>query len=333
MKRVSISEIMDATGLSRATVDRAINGRGRVHPRTREVVEETLRRLQAPEEAPRTPRPVADIVLRVGKGMMAQMRSGWDAADPDGSFHDAFAMTDGDLAGLVETLCRDVSRPLILTAKNTDHLVDVLREARGRGKRVIAMVSDLDQEARDFHVGIDNRAAGQTAAFLIGRTLGDRPSSVGVVLGNPAFRCHEDREIGYRSGLRANHPRVVLSAEAQGEDSTDVTREATLRMLEDHPALGAIYNVGGGNQGLAEALKETGRTGDVLVVSHEVNAVTAPLLRSGAIDFALSADPAALLDEALRLAQADETGAGRDSHLLDFGVFTRSNLPSYAPLA
>ena len=75
MRRVTVAEIMRETGLSRATVDRVLNGRGHVHDRTRAVVEDAFRRLSMPEvSAPAGP-PVADIALRVGKGMMAQMRA------------------------------------------------------------------------------------------------------------------------------------------------------------------------------------------------------------------------------------------------------------------
>ena len=255
MRRVSVADIMRETGLSRATVDRVLNRRGSVHPRTRAVVEETLGRLSSPGgEVALTP--VADIAMRVGKGMMTQMRQAWAAADVRGIFEDLHLASEEAVLRRVEGLCRDVTRPLILTAKNSDRLTAVLRQARGRGKRIIAMVSDLAPAARDGFVGIDDRAAGQTAAFLIGRMLGDRPTTVGVVSGNSAFRCHEDREIGFRTGLRANFPKVVLAAEAQGEDSAELTREAVARMLRAQPALAAIYNVGGGNVGLVEALRQ-----------------------------------------------------------------------------
>lgn len=329
MRRVTVSDIMQETGLSRATVDRVLNGRGSVHPRTRAVVEETLRRLAAPEDT-RPSATVADIALRVGRGMMAQMRRAWADTGVQGAFEDMHLASEEQVLRRVEALCRDTSRPLILTAKNSDRLAAFLHGARARGKRIVAAVSDLAPAARDAFVGIDDRAAGQTAAFLIGRALGDRPTTVGVVLGNLAFRCHEDREIGFRTGLRANFPKVVLSAEAQGEDSATLTRDAVLRMLKSHPAIGAIYNVGGGNVGLVDALRQTGRDRDVLVVGHETNDVTVPLLRDGGMDFALSAHPRAVLDEALRLASAPAGEATPDRSLIDFGVFTRFNLPAFA---
>lgn len=330
MRRVTVADIMRETGLSRATVDRALNGRGRVHDRTRLVVEETLRKLMSPG-AEAAQRPVqADIALRLGKGMMAQMRTAWAASGAKGAFHDLHMADEATVLRCVEGLCKDPTRPLIVTVKASDRMTAVLSAARAKGKRVVAMISDLVPPARDAFVGLEDRSVGQTAAFLIGRALGDRPTTVGVVLGSPAFRCHEDREIGFRSGLRAHFPKVVIAGEAQGEDSADLTRNAVARMLRDHPALGAIYNVGGGNVGLVEALRGAGRASDMLVVGHEVNPVTAPLLRAGAMDFALAGDPARLLEAALALsAETDPTLLGAGRHL-DFGVYTRFNLPAFS---
>lgn len=333
MRRVTVADIMRETGLSRATVDRALNGRGRVHDRTRLVVEETLRKLMSPG-AEAAGRPLqADIALRVGKGMLGQMRAAWAASGTKGAFHDLHMADEATVMRVVESLCKDASRPLILTVKSSDRIAGLLSAARARGKRVVAVISDLAPSARDAFVGLDDRAVGQTAAFLIGRMLGDRPTTVGVVLGSPAFRCHEDREIGFRTGLRANFPKVVISGEAQGEDSADLTRLAVSRLLRDQPALGAIYNVGGGNLGLVEALRAAGRAQDMLVVGHEVNPVTTPLLRAGEIDFALAGDLQALLSSALSLAGKADAAPQGAAALMDFGVYTRFNLPSFATLS
>lgn len=329
MRRVTVAEIMRETGLSRATVDRVLNRRGNVHDRTRAAVEEAFRHLSMPGvPAPAGPL-VADVALRVGKGMMAQMRAAWNKSGSAGAFHDLHMADETAVLRCVEGLCKDPSCPLILTAKNSDRLSAVLAGARAKGKRIIAMVSDLAPIARDAFVGLDDRAAGQTAAFLIGRMLGDRPTTVGVVLGSPAFRCHEDREIGFRTGLRANFPKVIISGEAQGEDSADLTRKAVAELLARHPALGAIYNVGGGNAGMIEALRAVGRVADMLVIGHEVNPVTVPLLQSGAMDFAISGDPSEMLAAALRLAGAVEPGQTAPPTLCSFGIYTRFNMPAF----
>jgi LacI family transcriptional regulator len=333
MRRVSIVEIMQQTGLSRATVDRVLNGRGRVHARTREAVEETVRNLRALEPDRQEGGPEADIVLRLGRGMLGLMRTAWEGANASGAFHDMYQANEREMVRVVGKLCEDVSRPLIVTTMNTSKVADVLRDARRRGKKIISMISDISADARDFHVGIDDRAAGRTAAFLVGRILGDRPTTVGVVVGDIAYRNHEDREIGFRTGLRAHFPKVVVSGEAFGGDNVEATFDAASRLLAAHPALSALYNVGGANFGLVKALKEAGRSQDVLVIGHEVNSVTAPLIREESMDFSIATDPSLLLARAFSLLGSKEEDRASDTVLLDFAIYTRFNMPSFANLA
>ena len=331
MRRVTVADIMRETGLSRATVDRVLNERGHVHPRTKRVIQETLTRLQTPTEPRGNTTVAADMILRVGRGMTRQMTAAWAARGVEGAIHDVYDTSEDEIIRLIEGLSEDISRPLILTVKNTDKIVEALREARRRGKRIVTLVSDVAADARDHFIGIDNRAAGQTAAFLIGRAIGFRPTTVGVVVGDIAFRCHEDREIGFRSGLRAHFPKVALTGEAYGEDSPELTYKAVRKLLDEQPALGALYNVGGGNQGLTAALQEAGRTEDVMVIGHDVNFVTTPLLREHRMDCVIASDPALLLDAALQVSGQGHPDGGRDSTLIDFAIYTRFNLPSFAP--
>jgi len=329
MRRVSISELVRYTGLSRATVDRAMNSRGGVHRRTLEIIDDAIKILSH-THASSIPTQSVDIVVRVGRGMAKQLESAWNGMPIDSAFHDVYPADESAMLSIIDPLCDDLSRPLIITAKNTQRLTDRLREARLKGKRIIALVSDLASDARDGFVGIDDRAAGQTAAYLIGCTLGDRPTTVAVVVGDTAFRCHEDREIGFRTGLRANYPKIVLRGEARGEDSPAKTREAVLQLLLENPAIGAIYNVGGGNKGLVEAAAEAGRSDDLLIVAHEANEVTVPLLRENKISFTLAANPADQLREAVRLATMEAPDGNRDVTALDFSIYTQFNLPAFA---
>ena len=63
-----------------------------------------------------------------------------------------------------------------------------------------------------------------------------------MIVGDYAFRCHEDREIGFRAYLRTAFPEVVLADVARGEDSPQQTRRATLDLFAVHPEI-AVYNV------------------------------------------------------------------------------------------
>jgi LacI family transcriptional regulator len=106
----------------------------------------------------------------------------------------------------------------------TPPIVDELKRLRQSGKRVMALVSDLDLSARSAYLGIDNRAAGNVAAYLTGRHLEGRSGAeVAVVVGSFSYRCHEDREIGFRSVMRQQFKSVKVLEVIKGEDSDEAT--------------------------------------------------------------------------------------------------------------
>ena len=328
--RPTIADIVRESGVSRATVDRVLNDRTGVHPRTRNTVERAIAKLTA-TGGPQDAQPAIDFALRLDTGAMAQIRSNSAClGDRPHQFHDLHQKNETAVLAVVHELCDDVSRPLVLTVKNNPQIVAELSKARRRGKPVIALISDLPEEARDAYVGIDNRAAGATAAFLVGRALGDRPTTVGFVLGDHTYRCHEDREIGFRSALRSHFTRVVVAGEAIGQDSPLVTRAVVRQLLESHPGIGAIYNMSGGNAGMAEAVAEVGRTRDILLITHEVNDITVPLLRTGKLDYLISQDPRDLLTEAVRQIDVLRSHRLTGEVLVDFNVHTLFNIPSYS---
>lgn len=328
-RRASIKEIIRATGYSRATVDRVLNGRGSVHPQTREAIHAARdgileQRPQKPQARPATG-PV-DIVMQAGRGFADELLRIVAAAHPTIAVTDLYQQGEAAAHGALATACEDATRPLLAIVKNDATTTRILAAARQRGKRVVALVSDLDPLCRDAFVGIDDRAAGQTAAFIIGNLLRGRDARVGVVVGSASFRCHEDREIGFRSQLRAQAPELTICDAVKGDDSPEMTREAVSALLAAEPDLAAIYNVAGGNLGLAQALREAGRADSVFVVAHETNRNTVPLAQEGVVDFLIGQDTARMLERALAAATSPTLSADDVITHVPCAVFTRFNL-------
>lgn len=331
MQKIRISDICLATGLSRSTVDRALNGRGQVHARTIETIQRTVLHLSGEErETARETHIPVDVLLRLGSGMMRQMKLAFDSVKrPADRFHDLCQLNEETVLRELREVCADTKRAAIVAVKDTDRIRSLLARSRKAGKRIVAFISELGADARDGFVGIDNKAAGATAAYLITEAIGDRPATVGVVVGDNAFRCHEDREIGFRTTLREIGRRVVLAGEARGEDNADRTYHAVRRMLDAHPGIGAIYNVSGGNLGLVRALKELGREQDIMVISHELTNISVPLLYESSLNFMFSQDPMTLLSEGMDMARSPQL-LNDSRKNVDFGIYTRYNLPNYA---
>ena len=86
-----------------------------------------------------------------------------------------------------------LEHPRVLEAVNT--LAD-------RGVSVVTLISDLSNSRRVSYVCIDNRAAGRTAGYLLGRFIGSRRGQIAIIAGSLSYRAHEEREMGFRHILR-----------------------------------------------------------------------------------------------------------------------------------
>lgn len=208
--------------------------------------------------------------------------------------------------------------------------LEVLCRICQNGKPVVAISTDLDAVARVGFVGMDNRRAGQIAAFIVGRTLERvEVADVAVVVGYDSYRGHEDREIGFRTTLREYFPHVQLVEVIKGEDSSEAAYEATRELLHRRTTIVGIYNVAGGNQGVANAILEAGLPKRPLYVAHEVNAETERLTRQHQIDYLLTQD----LDQMVLqigevLLEVKEPGGVTNlTKLLPIRVFTPFHFP------
>jgi LacI family transcriptional regulator len=200
---------------------------------------------------------------------------------------------------------------LAVVCKNIPPIIDELKRLRQAGKHVVALVSDLDSSARLAYLGIDNRAAGNVAAYLMGRHLEERSGAqVAVVVGSFSYRCHEDREIGFRSIMRQQFEGIEVLEVIKGKDSDEATYDAVRKLLQIEPNIAGVYNVAGGNRGLAQALAELQRAHRPVYITHELNRVTEPLLRTQQIDYLIVQD----LDEMVRRATQFMREIPADNH-------------------
>jgi LacI family transcriptional regulator, galactose operon repressor len=296
-RRISITEIVAATGLSRATVDRVLNKRPGVHPRTQAHVLRVLARLENDGQQEPLPLEKRDsyrfgMVLQAGetftRSVLNAVQKVTETESNAANLQPAASRSDEETIELIQTLGRDLDG-IAVVSKNIEPIKSALKELRDARKNIVALVSDLDAAVRNAYVGIDNRAAGQLAAFILGRCL-ERvgEAKVAVVVGYFSYLCQEDREIGFRSLLRQRFPEIEIVEVIKGDDSREGTYTAALRLFKNRRDIAGLYNVAGGNFGLARAIDEAGLDRRPLYIAHEVNEVTEPLLRTGVIDFLIS---------------------------------------------
>src|SRR5262245_44636254 len=186
------------------------------------------------------------------------------------------------LAGLRAT-CKGVG----LIGLDSPAVREAVRKLISRGIVVMTLVSDISHAGRVNYVGIDNRAAGRLAGYLIGRFVPGSAGKVALLAGALAYRGDEEREIGFRHILQENFPQLAIVAVREVREDAGRAYGETRALLDEHPDLRAIYCIGAGQDGIARALTELKRDRSVVFVGHDLTEDTRQYLLNGVMDVAI----------------------------------------------
>ncbi|MFT3850212.1 MAG: LacI family DNA-binding transcriptional regulator [Propionivibrio sp.] len=178
----------------------------------------------------------------------------------------------------------DLARKLLKYGQRADGVAfialehEAVREAVNRlvnmGRHVVTLVSDLSCSRRIAYVGVNNRAAGRTAGYLMGRLVGERAGKIVVIAGSLSYWGHQQREEGFRAVIDTMLPQVEILGLREAQEDPTQTYRLTRTVLREHADLTGIYNIGGGPDGVARAIKEARMAQKVLYVAHEVTSET-----------------------------------------------------------
>jgi LacI family transcriptional regulator len=304
-----IRDVADQSGLSPATVDRVLHGRPGVSPRAARAVEAALLELDRQADQVRLSRRalLVDVVLDAPGRFRDAVRSATEEslrsvrpAAVRVRFHESEGADPEVIAGLVDGLggAGRVSDGLVLKAPDDERVAAAVRGAAARGVPTVTLVTDVAGSGRVAYVGLDNDAAGATAAYLLSLLLRDRRGPVLASLSHRAFLGEQERVQSFRARLAATDPgrEVVVVGDVHGDD------EAMERVVDEalaaHPGVVAVYSMGGGNAGIARSLSGRGLAG-LPFLGHDLDADNLPLLRAGVLTAVLHHDLRADLRAAL----------------------------------
>jgi LacI family transcriptional regulator len=304
-----IREIARQAGLSEATVDRVLNGRGGV----RESTEREVRQAIADLDRQRTQVRLVgrtfmiDIVMQTPERFSTAVRNALEAELPDlhpavvrSRFHFRETAPVKELVGTLDRIVRRGSQGVILKAPDVPEITAAVGRFVAAGIPVVTLVTDLPASARLAYVGIDNRAAGATAAYLMGQWLGDRPGNVLTSLSSEFFRNEEEREMGFRSTMRARYPERALVEITEGHGLDATQYELVRAALKRDPDIRAVYSIGGGNIATLRAFADLGRECAVFV-AHDLDHDNTRLLHEQQLSAVLHHDLRQDVREACRI--------------------------------
>jgi LacI family transcriptional regulator len=205
---------------------------------------------------------------------------------------------------------------------------EAIRALAAKGVKVVTLASDILHVPRIAYVGIDNRAAGRLAGYLVGRFLGARErKKVALFAGSLSYRGHEEREMGFRNILSEAFPNLEVVELREMRDDREKAFTEAAALLERHADLAGIYNIGAGNQGIARALKGAGKAGLVVFVGHELTDHNREYLLDGTMDAVIDQNPRVEAREALNALSGSIRGNPWELHPPRLQVIFRENIP------
>lgn len=339
--RSTLTDIAREAGVSAATVDRVLNDRPGVRARTREIVLEMAQRLGYIAEGPNatSPRPQPgetirlDFALPAGTNSFIKMLHRQIEAQaqlrPDLDVHIATieGFNPDRLARLLQDL-RGQTQGVGVIALDHPTVREAIRSLSAGDIKVVTIASDILHVPRVAYIGIDNRAAGRLAGYLLNRFMGvGRPGKVALFAGSLSYRGHEEREMGFRHILTEELPNLQIVEMREMLDDRDKAYSEASALLERHPDLAAIYNVGAGNTGIARALRERGRAQSTIFLGHEVTEGTKELLLDGTLDAVIDQNPRVEAREALNILTHAVRGLPYELHQPRLQVIFKENIP------
>lgn len=292
------AEIALAAGVSASTVDRVLNERGSVSDTARRKVIEAARTLGIPRVLPS----VAHGVLRFDVVL------GYERDNDYYRNLDAAVQRYAQLLGSRIAVHRHhwpyeqeaemlafIQRPpykrhgLLIAAADTPAIRAALVEQQRLGVPVVTVTSDISGLEGRQYTGIDNRLAGCSAAYLLGKMV-NGPGRVVLMATSMSWLAHVQRMDGFVSVLRQRYPHLVPEPPIEHLDDEARCRASMRQALRaDGPVVG-IYNTGVASAGIVSALSGSGLPRPAWI-THEATAEHQRLMQEGWLDLVLDQDP------------------------------------------
>lgn len=299
MAKVRLIEIAREARVGTATVERVLNARGNVALDTVERVVIAARKLGYDRRLPERYRGIIRLevmMVRPDTPFFARLVAAFQriaaTLDPSVVVHRTLLDENDPLAA-----ARRIADPgfrrsgLIIVAPNHPEVRARLAEAKAAGTIVVHITSRIDADDQPF-IGIDNYAAGRTAAYYMACMLRPRRGSLVALCHSGAYLAHRERIAGFSDYLAENpDPGLRFALVMFGLDDHLRSAELLDDALGTIPDIVGLYNAGGADTGVASVLERRGASRRIMWIGHELTDDTRRWLQSGLMDIVLDQAP------------------------------------------
>lgn len=300
---MTINEIAHLAGVSRGTVDRVIHNRGNVNPEIQARIQQIIR------ETGFSPNMAASALKRSSNGL----RLGVMLPSLSNHFYEdillgirnaerhyaqyGVSVTLRHLPNLtadaqiqtIEQLMEQGLDGLALTAIDSPEVIAYI-DKFSEQIPIVTYNTDFTHSRRLCFVGQEHLSAGRTAGNLLCNSL-RRPGRIVPLISYTNILAHTQRVAGLRSVLGNCPLEVSLSPPLETAESDEQAYQVVSSLLQEHSDIACIYVAGGGQVGAADALADSGRSAEIMMICYDLLPKTMQHLKSGVVDYTIGQQP------------------------------------------
>lgn len=300
---VTIRQISELSGVSRGTVDRVLNGRGRVSPEKEALVRRVAEQLGYKPNLAGKALAAKKKSYTVGVLLTAEGVSFFDEVIR-GAEQAALELADYGVTVLVERIkgydvavqlagierLRNRVNVLILNPINEPEVAAALDALAEEGKAVITLNTDIEGTRRLCYIGPDYLRSGRAACGMMGLLLGGK-GRIGVFTGSVRILGHNQRVAGVREVIRERFPEMTVEDIDETGDDDAVAYRAAQRMLRENPGLDGMVLLAAGSAGVCRAVLELPAGERPRIVAMDSVPSTVEMLKIGVIQATVCQQP------------------------------------------
>ncbi|MEO0402227.1 MAG: LacI family DNA-binding transcriptional regulator [Pseudomonadota bacterium] len=233
------------------------------------------------------------------------------------------------LADAISAIDTNTVDGVAIFGPETPSVRDSIAHLKAHGVTVVSLVADIPSSERDHYVGVDNIAAGRTAAQLLGRFVGRQNGKILVLTGSMLARDHLERRLGFDEVMARDFPHLDVLASLEGRDDPDLIARLMPGALSDNAGVIGIYSSAAGNEGLLRFFEANPLEQRPVVVAHELTQLSRNALMSGLFDAVISQDTGHLVRSAVRImrAKSDRMPIYTAQERIRIDVYLKENMP------